>query len=594
MSCSAERVTSGRGFRMAAILAILMAVGVLFPVAPSVAAAPLVSSPGRLSRSMTPQILQEFRDRAVPTPPAGMARTRVPGGRMTPPPNPQVGDSWNWYIWHFAGGPPHYLVASCTVRGVGLHNYVVVEDSQWGTRVDQADVDAIVAAWDNHSYGQWPDQGFYQINTETFGPAPDMLDNDPKIYTLLYDFDVSSVDGFFWVYDEYPDGWDPTYRSNECEVIYVDASTADPGGPGGAYLTSVMSHEFQHMITWYADPNEESWIEEGMSELAMWLYGTPDAVSGFPSNPDNRLTSWPATPVYADYIKAYLWSLYFFEHFGGRPMVHNLVSQPGIGVAGVRASLLAMGYTTTFEELIRNWVTANWLDDPNIDGGLYNYAGEDLPVFASVAKSTYPVPTTSATVNRWAADYIKFTNGQPQRITFDGADNVRFYVRLIKSLAGSPLSVEDMTLDVPTQAGGFDLPGFGTAFDQVVMVVTCVTDGTTAVSYQYATTGISSAAGGPGALTAGLSLVGAGPNPFCVGTALRLSLGRPGPVSATVHDAGGGLVCALPAGSSTARERLLRWDGRDGSGALVPSGAYFVRVETADGQVASHRLTVIR
>ena len=59
---------------------------------------------------------------------------------------------------------------------------MVVEDSQWGTRVDQADVDAIVAAWDNHSFGQWPDQGFYQLNTETFGPAPDMLDNDPKIY----------------------------------------------------------------------------------------------------------------------------------------------------------------------------------------------------------------------------------------------------------------------------------------------------------------------------------------------------------------------------------------------------------------------------
>ena len=222
-----------------------------------------------------------------------------------------------------------------------------------------------------------------------------------------------SVDGFFWVYDEYYDGWDPNYRSNECEVVYVDASTMDPGGPGGPYLTSVMSHEFQHMITWYADADEETWIEEGMSELAMWLYGTPDVVSGFPSNPDNRLTSWPATPNYADYIKAYLWSLYFYEHFGGRPMVHNLVSQPANSVAGVQAALLAMGYTTTFEQLVRNWVTANFLDDPDLDGGLYNYEGEDLPVFASVTKSTYPVAPTTATVNRWAADYIKFTNGQP-------------------------------------------------------------------------------------------------------------------------------------------------------------------------------------
>jgi hypothetical protein len=522
-----------------------------------------------------------------------MARTREPGGRMTPPLNPQVGDSWNWYIWHFAGGPPHYLVATCTVRGVGTNNYVVVEDSQWGTRVDQADVDAIVAAWDNHSYGQWPDQGFYQINTETFGPAPDLMDNDPKIYTLLYDFDVSSVDGFFWFYDEYYDGWDPTYRSNECEVIYVDASTSDPGGPGGAYLTSVMSHEFQHMITWYADQDEETWIEEGMSELAMWLYGTPDVVSGFPSNPDNRLTYWPSTPNYADYIKAYLWSLYFFEQFGGRPMVHNLVSQPANGIVGVQHALLAMGYTTTFEVLIRNWVTANYLDDPTVGGGLYNYEGEDLPVFASITKATYPVPTTSANVNCWAADYVKFINGQPQRVNFDGADNATFYVRLIKYLAGNPLSVEDMTLDTPTQTGGFDLPGFGTSYDQVVMVVNCVTNGTTTVSYQYST-GAPSAVEDPGALVTGMQLVGAGPNPFRGETALRLSLGRPGPVSATIYDAGGALVRGLEIGPTVGGERLIRWDGRNGSGAPVPSGTYFVRVATAEGQAVGHQLTIIR
>jgi hypothetical protein len=594
MRCPTACISPGPVSQMATALTAVLTVGALLSFAPRAEAVTRISAPGRLARSMTPRILQEYRSRALPTPPSHMARTREPGGRMTPPLNPQVGDSWNWYIWHFAGGPPHYLVASCTVRGVGANCYIVVEDSQWGTRVDQADVDAIVAAWDNHSYGQWPNQGFYQINTETFGPAPDMLDHDPKIYTLLYDFDVSSVDGFFWVYDEYYDGWDPTYRSNECEVVYVDASTADPGGPGGAYLTSVMSHEFQHMITWYADGDEETWIEEGMSELAMWLYGTPDVLSGFPSNPDNRLTYWPNTPAYADYIKAYLWSLYFFEHFGGRPMVHNLVSQPANGIAGVQQSLLAMGYATTFEELVRNWVTANFLDDPILNGGLYNYEGEDLPAFTSVTKSTYPVPTTSATVNRWAADYIKFINGQPQQVNFDGADNVTFYVRLIKYLAGNPLSVEDMTLDALTQAGSFALPGFGTSYDQVVMVVNCVTNGTAVVSYQYSTVGIFSAVEGPGELAAGLRLVGAGPNPFHGETALRLLLGRPGPVSASVYDAGGALVRVLDAGPAAGGERLIRWDGRDGSGAAVPSGAYFVRVATAEGQALSHRLTVIR
>jgi hypothetical protein len=46
----------------------------------------------------------------------------------------------------------------------------------------------------------------------------------------------------------------------------------------------------------------------------------------------------------------------------------------------------------------------------------------------------------------------------------------------------------------------------------------------------------------PAALSAGLRLVGAGPNPFHGETALRLSLEAPGPVSATAHDAAGALL----------------------------------------------------
>jgi hypothetical protein len=88
------------------------------------------------------------------------------------------------------------------------------------------------------------------------------------------------------------------------------------------------------------------------------------------------------------------------------------------------------------------------------------------------------------------------------------------------------------------------------------MVVRGITNGTTIVSYGYAMTDLPTAVKDPDSLTAGPRLVDAGPT------------------------AGG--------------ERLFRWDGRDGSGFPVPSGAYFVRVATAEGQALSHRLTVIR
>jgi len=45
-----------------------------------------------------------------------------------------------------------------------------------------------------------------------------------------------------------------------------------------------MAHEFEHMIHWNGDPNEEAWVDEGLAELAMWFYGNPDTISGFNTN----------------------------------------------------------------------------------------------------------------------------------------------------------------------------------------------------------------------------------------------------------------------------------------------------------------------
>jgi immune inhibitor A len=58
-----------------------------------------------------------------------------------------------------------------------------------------------------------------------------------------------------------------------------------------------MAHEFQHMIHWYRDRNEESWLNEGFSVLAELLNGFE--VGGFDSlyvmNPDLQLTTWPGS-----------------------------------------------------------------------------------------------------------------------------------------------------------------------------------------------------------------------------------------------------------------------------------------------------------
>lgn len=54
-------------------------------------------------------------------------------------------------------------------------------------------------------------------------------------------------------------------------------------------------------------------------------------------------------------------------------------------------------------------------------------------------------------------------------------------------------------------------------------------------------------------------------------------------VHASVYDAAGRLVRRLPAAAAIAPFTTLSWDGRDGDGAPLPGGTYFVRVQTREG-----------
>jgi flagellar hook assembly protein FlgD len=65
-------------------------------------------------------------------------------------------------------------------------------------------------------------------------------------------------------------------------------------------------------------------------------------------------------------------------------------------------------------------------------------------------------------------------------------------------------------------------------------------------------------------------------------------------VDLTVFDLAGRKVRSLMTGEpAAAGEHVIRWDGRDGSGGLVSSGVYTLRVR-AGSEVAAKRLVVLR
>jgi hypothetical protein len=502
-------------------------------------------------------------------------------GDRTPPPDPQVGDTWLWYIWDL-GGMPQANLKPCTVRGMGDNVYVVVDDEEWNVGMDQADVDQIIERFQNSSVGDFPTQGVWDLNTSHFGDPPNPLDGLDRIFLLYYRFNISS-DGFFWVFDQFPDG-SQAWASNEADVIYM---AVDNGQPAGDYMIGVMAHEFEHLIHYARDTNEHTWMDEGLGELAMWLYGNPDNISSFNTNPDNNLIDWGS--AWADYIQTYLWSLYAYEQLGGQPFIWDLVHSPLDGMTGYNSIMSAHGIPMDTKELFGDWVLANFLDDPGIGGGQYGYTGDTLPAFnAFRTHSTYPT-SNSGSVQGWAGEYLRCLNvNGVLHLEFDGIDSREFIVSMIGLDATLPTVIAELPLDANND-GSFDFAA-AQGYDEVIVSVSNVYN--YSGTYSYSLDMVPTDAGQGEAMP--VRLAAAYPNPFNPKTSLRFSLDREREIRLSVTDAAGRILRVLADGTRGPGEHVMSWDGRDGAGKALPSGVYFVHLSDSSGLLESRKLVLLK
>jgi hypothetical protein len=391
--------------------------------------------------------------------------------------------------------PPVQYQASLTCRGTGDHVYVMVEDSAWQAGLlDSAGVARIIERFDSSSPRD-TNHGVWYHNTTVLGQPPDAIDSDSLIYLIYHnigEFHGYSFDGFWQFFDEYYDTtsmrlWG--YHSNEVECVYLDLY---PNDPSEDYRIAIAAHEFGHMIHWNYDQAESLWVNEGCCELAMWLFGAPDPISGFNSQPDNDLTRWNGD--WADYIKTYLWTLFLYEQYGGRvgnDLIHNIVASPAVSIAGVDSGFAATGLPQRFEEVFDQWVLANVINDTSFLSGQYGYYGEQVPRFATVGYHfTYPV-SRSNSLDRWAGEYVLFQKGLDLEVGFDGSDNADFRVFVVaKDTLGLRLVLDTLELD-SLQAGTMPVPGSDTGYQSVYLVpASHYPSGRMSYSYSASATGI--------------------------------------------------------------------------------------------------------
>ncbi len=410
--------------------------------------------------------------------PARLPDEYDPKVALTARPKNRVGDPRVFWAFDLSVMPPLWIQVPATCRGVGQHCYVFVADDQWNLNMDADDVQEVLYRWDTSTPGT-PDKGIFQVDTEVFGPPPDELDEDPRIYIFyseLGSYGRSVFDGYFDPMNELTEEQAQIYggHSNEVEMFYMSCEPVNPVAPS---TLSVLAHEFEHMIHWNMDQNELPWVDEGCAELAMLFYGVPDPISGFPNNPDNSLVEWDQE--WSDYIKSYLFTLYFYEQFGTEAAISALVAEPLNSVSGYEQTLLDLGFDVDFDDLFVDWTVANLLDDTELGDGRYGYQSESLPIFFSWWNGPYPVVQKSGSVEHWACDYQRFDDpaGVPRAYYVDGADDAVFRCTMIVKGDG----VETLVREIPLHGDmfGTDVVATEIGYDTPYIVVNNCTDSDT-------------------------------------------------------------------------------------------------------------------
>ena len=348
---------------------------------------------------------------ATPSPPIAVARPpegdwlklveRYRGVSSSPLPNAtlypseQVGTRRDFWVLDIAG-PTSERVDARLVHVSDAALWYVADD----VRVDQGELEAAAARFDRE---------ISPAVRSTFAPGLTV----PGRITIL-NADIPGLGGYFSSADALPRA---AFRFSNERVMMVMNGTSNVGGRS---YQATLAHEYHHLVSWLADPTEETWISEGLAELAARMLNLPTIpYANFFRRPDVSLANWPEDTAQSlsAYAASSLFSLYLAERTGVAN-IHHLTSQPLDGTDGVDAYLRELGAGVTFDALFADWLVANLVD---ADEGRYAYPGS--PGSVDVMQTLRAGETRSVTVGQLAGAYVRIeANDGPVAVAFDGVE----------------------------------------------------------------------------------------------------------------------------------------------------------------------------
>lgn len=271
----------------------------------------------------------------------------------------------------------------------------------------------------------------YPSNRDFFGSEwTPGVDGDPHLYILYSRGLGNSVAGLFGPNDEFSSLIHP--YSNGHEMFYL---SADNQLLWTEYTRGVLAHEFQHMIHWYRDANEDTWMNEGLSELAVELNGYD--IGGFDhlyaSDPDITLGYWPPSgEAAANYGQSFLFIVYFYDRFG-MEATQMLVIDEANGLDSIDRTLASLGLTDpqsgeifSADDIFADWAAALYLQDTSLSDGRYGFRvyNPPLPVPADQFFEC-PVEEQARQVSQYGVDYIQLRCSGDFTLSFNGIQTVQ-------------------------------------------------------------------------------------------------------------------------------------------------------------------------
>jgi hypothetical protein len=228
------------------------------------------------------------------------------------------------------------------------------------------------------------DNNIYPTVADVYGEPLPRGDEGKKTWILIFNIrDESYYDCDQTVYTV---GYFSASESaeNNKNIMHIDSfDWANRTGPDAArpYLyEGAFAHEYEHLVHFDIDPDEPSWVDEGLADMAGFLcgYGHWDShlFNYLAYHPMVSLTFWGGG--LEDYGASYLFQLYLFEKYGGAAFTSALVQEQANGIEGIENTLAAFGYRDSFDDVFDNWVIANYIDDTRKGGGKYGYDTLDI------------------------------------------------------------------------------------------------------------------------------------------------------------------------------------------------------------------------